>query len=382
MTPRSSQTKQTPTSEKSIFFFAVSIAALAVFFCVLVSVLLIRAAKPSGAPVVSTPQVNGTTDAPAEPSAPSVPIFSPSVSVLPHSTEQTKELTGELFSEFGVLVDAETGEILASKGANERIQPASMTKIMTLLVACQRLSEWDLSQNSTLTQEIHDYVRPTAGGYKGASCHWPDVGDGATVLDQLYGIGVESSADCSVMIACYIVGKSPAESEAQFVQWMNEEATAMGLTGTHFDNIIGYESDQNYSTPSDIAAILIRALESPLIAEILGTSERAFTAYGYSSTGNFVHYDSYYYSTLFNANSKRASREKAYEEKYGTFTLTNVTLKGGKTGSLEEGSGWNYSLASFATSPSGKTYVCITANVTVGSAVLKDAKTLYDGITP
>jgi D-alanyl-D-alanine carboxypeptidase (penicillin-binding protein 5/6) len=257
-----------------------------------------------------------------------------------------------------------------------------MTKIMTLLVACQRLSEWDLSQNSTLTQEIHDYVRPSTGGYYESSCHWPDVGDGATVLDQLYGIGVESAADCSVMVACYIVGKSPAESEAQFVQWMNEEAAAMGLTGTHFDNIIGYESEQNYSTPSDIAAILIRALESPLIAEILGTSVRAFTAYGYNSNGEFVHYSSCFYSTLFNANPKRSSREKAYEEKYGEFSLLNATLRGGKTGSLKEGSGWNYSLASFATTTSGKTYVCITANVTGGSAVLKDAKTPYDGVTP
>lgn len=382
MTPRSSQAKPNRTSEKSLFFFAVSIAVLAVFFCLLVSVLLIRSAKPSGAPVITAPQTDLPTNAPNEPSHPSTPIFSPSVSVLPYSSERTKALTNELASGFGILVDAETGEILAAKGANERIEPASMTKIMTLLVACQRLSAWDLEQDSTYTSEIHSYVRPSTGGYKGSGCHWRDIGDGATVLEQLYGIGVESSADCSVMIACYIVGKSPAESEAQFVQWMNEEAAAMGLTGTHFDNIIGYESEQNYSTPSDIAAILIRALESPLIAEILGTSVRAFTAYGYNSKGEFVHYNSYFYSTLFNANPERSSREKAYEEKYGKFSLLNATLRGGKTGSLEEGSGWNYSLASFATTKSGKTYVCITANVNASHAVLKDAKTLYDGIAP
>ncbi len=384
MKPNMTPQKPERASDRSVAFFSIAIAFLAIFACVLVTVLMLPRKNTASKPEFTTdpPPSNTPTEEPIPEDT--TPVFSPSVNVLPYTSENTQTSPAEIASQLGILVDAESGEILVSKGGDQRMEPASMTKIMTLLVACQRLTVSDLGKNVTYTQEIHNYVRPASGGYKGTECHWADVGDGATVLDQLYGIGVKSAADCTVMIACYIVGKSPAESEAQFVQWMNEEATAMGLTGTHFDNIVGYESEQNYSTPSDIAAILIRALESPMIADILGTTTYAFKAYGYSKDGTFnPSYPSYFHSTMFNAlpnDSTYSSRMKSYEAQYGKFSLKNLTLKGGKTGSLENGNGWNFSLASFATSSDGKTYVCITVDANMSAAVLKDAKTLYDSI--
>ena len=189
---------------------------------------------------------------------------------------------------------------------------------------------------------------------------------------------MESYADCTMMIASYIVGKNPAESEAQFVQWMNEEVEKMGLKNTHFDNIIGHEGN-TYTTASDMSAIMIRALECPLIAELLSAKEvKHFYIDSYLSDGTFdKQYNMYFYSTLFNINDG-PSREKAYEKDYGKFTLNTLTFQGGKTGALKVDGKWVYSLVSFATSSTGKKYVVVTGETTVGSSVLKDAKNLYD----
>lgn len=150
----------------------------------------------------------------------------------------------------------------------------------------------------------------------------------------------------------------------------------MGLQNTHFDNPVGYESENNYSTASDMAAIMMRALQCDLIREILSTPTRVFSAFGYNSSGAFVpSYNSYFYSTLFNSNG--SGRIAAYEKRYGSFSLASLTLGGGKTGSLGSGSNYVYSLVSFATG-GGKTYIAVTGETTDGASVMKDAKTLYD----
>jgi len=365
------------TSGVMVALFAVIAIFLAVLVCVTVTVLTV-----GDLPIIdhkpSESTANGTTDQ-QPPEFDSTPVFSSSsVFVRPYSTEQTAAASVQ--SGYAVLVDAESGEILAGKNSGQRIDPASMTKVMTLIVACERLKQGDLTRDVTFTDDIQNFVRPASGGYKGSACHWSDVGDGASLLDQLYGIAVESAADCSVMVACYIVGKSAAESEAQFVVWMNETAAQMGLTNTHFDNIIGYQSEGNYSTAEDMAAIMIRALQCPLIVELLSTPTRTSTAFGYRKDGTFnPAFPSYFYSTLFNANPQKSSRIKSYEERYGTFKLESLVFGGGKTGSLEQGSNsWTYSLVSFAKDANGKYYVAVTAEVTASHGVMSDAKLLYD----
>ena len=191
---------------------------------------------------------------------------------------------------------------------------------------------------------------------------------------------MESYADCTVMIATYIVGKSPAESEAQFVEWMNEEVEKMGLKNTHFDNIIGHESEDTYTTAADMAAIMVRALESPLIKSLLSAKEaKHFYIDSYRPNGSFdQQYNMFFYSTLFNLNDSSTNREKAYEKVYGKFKLDSLTFSGGKTGALKVDGTWVYSLVSYATSSNGKTYVAVTGETSANASVLKDAKTLYD----
>ena len=354
--------------------FSVTVAAVALLVCLLVAVMTVRTALPSH----GNGKPNGTNAGTTEltPSDPGAILFTPGAAVLPKSGANTKSI-GEISSNYAVLIDAETGEILAGKDADTRFSPASMTKVMTLLVACENLKEGDLSQNVTNTEEIHNYVR--AGKYRGLTVHWADVGDGAKLSDQLYGIGVVSAADCVMMVASYICKKAtPAENEAAFVDLMNAEVEKMGLQNTHFDNPVGYDSENNYSTASDMAAIMMRALQCELIREILSTQSRKFSAFGYNKNGDFVPaYNSQFYSTLFNVNG--SGRIAAYEKKYGKFKLASLSLGGGKTGTLGSGSNYVYSLVSFAkTADKSKTYICVTGETSGGSEVMKDAKTIYD----
>lgn len=357
--------------------FSVTVAAVALFVCLLVAVLTVRSALPSTdkpKPGQSETDQNGSTVTPSDPGE---IIFTPGAVVLPKAGSGMKTVSG-IDSRYAVLVDAATGEIIAGKDADVRFSPASMTKVMTLLVACENLKTGDLTQDLTNTEELHNYVR--SGKYRGLTVHWADVGDGADLLEQLYGIGVVSAADCVMMVASYICKKStPAENEAAFVELMNAEVERMGLKNTHFDNPVGYDSENNYSTASDMAAIMLRALQCDLIRTILSTPSRDFSAFGYNSKGEFVpSYNSHFYSTLFNVNG--SGRIAKYEEKYGTFKLASLTLGGGKTGSLGSGANYIYSLVSFATTADkSKTYICVTGETSVGSEVMKDAKTIYDG---
>lgn len=357
--------------------FSVTVAAVALFACFLVAILTVRTALPQTPLGSDKPESEGETG--TVPTDPGAILFTPSsTATLPRSDGSTVSIDG-IGSRYAVLVDAQTGQILAGKDVDVRFSPASMTKVMTLIVACENLKSGDLTADLVNTEDIHNYVRK--GKYKGMQVHWADVGDGADLLEQLYGIGVVSAADCVMMIATYICKKStPAENEAAFVELMNAEVARMGLQNTHFDNPVGCESEQTYSTASDMAAIMMRALECDLIREILSTPSRDFSAFGYSKNGDFnPSYSSHFYSTLFNANG--SGRIAAYEKQYGTFKLSSLTLQGGKTGTLDEkgGSGNLYSLVSFATNADkSKTYICVTGQTMVSAEVMKDAKTIYD----
>ena len=274
-------------------------------------------------------------------------------------------------AEVAILLDVSTGRVIASKGGQSKFFPASITKIMTMVVACERLAVEDLDEKVTMTDELYNYVRQ--GGYKGSSVFPFDPGDEITVRDLLYGTGVKSYSDCTILLV-----RKLAESEEEFVGWMNEKAKALGMSATHFDNVIGYESDDNYSTAEDLARLTAYALGCDLIREVLGTTEYGFYYNGYTKAGDWkenIH--GTFYSTLFNANG--SGRIADYEKESGKkFSLAKGMLGGGKTGSLKFGSSWVYSLASYAVID-GKTYVSIVGNSDSSAGLMKDVKALFDG---
>lgn len=348
--------------------FSVTVAAVALFVCLLVAVMTVRTALPSQ----GNSKPNGTNAGTAEPtpSDSGTPLFTPGAAVLPKNGANTKSISG-INSNYAVLVDAQTGEILAGKDADTRFSPASMTKVMTLIVACENLKTGDLDKKVEYTEALSEYIKG-----KGLSTYGFKVGQCVRIEDLLVGIGVESAADCVIMVVSYICpAATPAESEAAFVELMNAEVQKMGLKNTQFDNAAGDESNGNKSTASDIAAIMIYALGCERIKEILSTRDALF--YLYDTAGNKDDTKRYFLSTLYRTSDADGSREWAYKTKYGNFQLSELKFGGGKTGTLGEKPNYIYSLVSFATG-GGKTYIVVTGETTVGADVLKDAKTIYD----
>lgn len=353
------------------------VLAVALFSILLVTVLLTgvfsKAEEPSDGP-----ETAGETEDESTSSRTETPLFSFSDAVtLPSGKGST--VGDEIVAPSAVLVNAENGTVLASKDANQRIHPASMTKVMTLMVLCERLKESDLDVKVKMTEQLYSYVRE--GDYAGASQYGFDVGDEARLEDLLYGIGVESDADCTMMAVSYL-----CDSEETFVAWMNETVQRMGLKNTAFDNVIGYESEGNYSTASDIAAIMMRALQCPLLKKVLSTQMHGFTAYGLNSAGVYTSFRATFYSSLFNANPEVSSRIRAYENEFRTtFSLKNgAVLGGGKTGTLDSdssASGYAFSLVSFA-EKNGTTYVQVVCNVARAYNLMADVKEIYDTYLP
>lgn len=167
-------------------------------------------------------------------------------------------------SQYAILVNADTGEIVAERDGEARIVPASMTKVLTLLTAVDAMTDPESQLNDTfeITQDITDEV------YKsGSSIVGYGVGDEAKVEDLLYGTILPSGADAALALAEYTAG-----SQEKFVQMMNEKAKELGIGDTsHFTNCIGLYDEDHYSTPYDMAVVMKTARENDLCRKVLST---------------------------------------------------------------------------------------------------------------
>ncbi len=377
------KTKRKDTDLRMAWGFALFILC----FAALLIVLTVRALEPKSPNTDDTSGTTTSSDGEQDPPEDlSKPVFSGgNVGTLPHKTDATATLGDALSSTYGVLVDAASGVILADKAGNTRFNPASMTKVMTLIVLCEQFTESDLDEQVIMREEMRRYV--TSGAYQGAGCFGFIEGDQIKLKDLLYGIGVESDADCTMLaVQALFPDDAPAVAEGKAVALMNQRAVAMGLTNTHFDNVIGHESENNYTTAAEMAAIMAYALQSPLIKDILSEKNHRYHIYRLEDDGiSYERWTMTYYSSLFNnarGEGVETSRIARYEKQYKTtFRLNAMTFGGGKTGTLGSGAEndpYSYSLVSFATS-GDKLYIAVTGVLTQnGYDVMRDAKTLYD----
>ena len=134
---------------------------------------------------------------------------------------RTVHLEG-LVSPYAILVDADSGEAVAEKEADVSIYPASMTKVMTALLALE--ANPDLEQPVTLPEDIFPELRA-----EGASMAGFRPGETATVRDLLYGALLPSGAEC-----CEALAREVSGSEEAFVELMNQKAAELGMRSTHF----------------------------------------------------------------------------------------------------------------------------------------------------
>ncbi len=156
-----------------------------------------------------------------------------------------------------MLADASSGDILIANKPNERIYPASTTKIMTALLLLE--NEKDLSKTVTVGSEIN--ALPSDASIMGVK-----KGEVISLKDLLYGLMLPSGADAAVTIAVDVGG-----SVQGFVDMMNARAAQLGMTGTHFVNPDGLHDSNHYSTASDLAKLAIAAMSNPTFQEVVDT---------------------------------------------------------------------------------------------------------------
>lgn len=318
-------------------------------------------------PYLDTPVTSGETDTPSEPEAavPEEPVQEPEPEPLPEPepesepepepepeqpaltlaqvSENTRTLDLELYSSSAVLVDVQSGTVLAEKGMDEKIYPASMTKVMTLLVAAENLP--DLDATFTMTQAIIDPLY-----LAGASMAGYVNGETVTMRDLLYGAVVPSGAEATEALAQAVAG-----SEEAFVAMMNEKAAALGLANTHFMNTSGLHDENHYSTVREIALILQAALENETCTEIL-------SAENYRASETEQHPDGL------------AMTNKFLYRVHHEYALNGAEITAAKTGYTAEAMNC---CASAGTTPDGRSVICVTANAWTGEFCIEDHIALY-----
>ncbi len=166
-----------------------------------------------------------------------------------HSTVMTlkENVAMELHSKTACLMEAETGEVLYEQGASEKMEPASVTKIMSVLLIYEALSDGRINKTDTVTAS-------RTAAEMGGSQIWLEEGEQMTVDEMLKAILVVSANDCTVAMAEHLAG-----SEEAFVALMNEKAKALKMENTCFLNSTGLPADGHYTCALDIA-IMTREL--------------------------------------------------------------------------------------------------------------------------
>ena len=262
-------------------------------------------------------------------------------------SENTDYIASEdVLSTYALLVNLDDGTAVASKDGTVRINPASMTKILTLLVAAEHIT--DIDDTFEMTQAIGDFV------YKhDCSAVGFEVGEKVTIKDLLYGTILPSGGDAAMCLAEYVAG-----SQEAFVDMMNDKLSELGLSNTaHFTNCIGIYDEDHYCTLMDMAMILKAAEENKLCHEVL--QARVYT------TSNTVEHPEGI--TISNWFIRRIEDKDTHGEVCGA--KTGFVVQSGCCG------------ASYQVSNDGTHYICVTADAWSSWRCIYDHVAIYDAYT-
>ena len=250
----------------------------------------------------------------------------------------------EFYSEYAILIGLDDNNIIAEKFGKTRINPASMTKILTILVAAEHIALEDLDDKLIMTPEITDY-----GYIHDCSSAGFEKNETVTVRDMFYGTVLPSGADAAVGLAVYVAGSQDA-----FVELMNEKLKELGLSGSaHFTNCVGVYDEDHYCTAYDMAMIMEAAIDNELCRKVL-------TAHTYTTSITGQHPEGMILSNWF---------LRRIEDKEGGEGV--VCAKTGYV--VQSGS----CAASYAEDKSGRGYVCVTAGADSQWRCIYDHAGLY-----
>ena len=182
--------------------------------------------------------------------------LAPLFSFRAYALEPLKSESLPIAAPSAILMEKSTGTVLYEKDADRRLPPASVTKVMTLLLIMEALDAGKIRPEDTVT------ASPRAASF-GGSCVYLEQGEQMSVHEMIKCIAVVSANDCAVAMAEHLCG-----TEETFVDEMNRRAAELGLENTHFTNCTGlFEDQDHYSTARDIALMSRELLRHDKIKE-------------------------------------------------------------------------------------------------------------------
>ena len=257
-------------------------------------------------------------------------------------TDATKTLDLELYSENALLIDLESNTVLVQKNADARIYPASMTKVMTVLVAAEHIENWD--ETFTMKQSIIDPLFLADASMAGF-VHGEEV----SMTELLYGAVLPSGAEATEALAIVTAG-----SEEAFAALMNEKAQELGLQDTHFVDASGLHDENHYTTLSDMAIIMQAALDNPHCREVL-------TSVNHTSPAT-------------TQNPEGVAMTNRFLYRIRPQQSGNVDIQAAKTGYTAQAMNC---CVSYGIMENGRAAICVTAHAWTGDYCIADHLALY-----
>ncbi|MBD8972476.1 MAG: D-alanyl-D-alanine carboxypeptidase [Clostridiales bacterium] len=261
----------------------------------------------------------------------------------PETTEYPDDPTRapDLVANAAIVMDAASGQVLYEKNSQEKKYPASITKILTVLIAL----EHNVDFNATVTMSENAIW----GVERDSTLIGLDVGEQVTVKDLVYATMVKSANECAYALAEYVAGDIES-----FAKLMNERAAEIGCKNTHFVTPNGLHDEDHYTTAYDMALITKEALKNETFREIAGTLNYTVPATNLTEETR----------PLWNGNKMINPAEPYYYE----------YCEGGKTGYTMKA---NNTLMTFA-KKDGLELICVIMDCDGAKYAYSDSKAIYN----
>ena len=234
----------------------------------------------------------------------------------------------EIPAKAAVVIDLNSGTVMYSLNMDEQRAPASLTKVMTVLLTLEAIDTGRIALTDIVTAQDDCRV----GMAEDSSTSGIMPGDQVSVRELLYCCLLQSANE-----GCNILGRYIGGSIAGFVDMMNAKAEELGLKNTHFTNVSGLHNKSHYTTCTEMAILMAEVIKNDFCREIISTEY-------YTVAKNQYHDELKYHSGMF-------------EKMYGTEPEV-ATIKGGKTGFTSQSL---YCLVSYAVTDDGRDIICVTA---------------------
>lgn len=206
---------------------------------------------------------------------------------VPSLTASAYDVDRTIYAQAYMLInlDDDSCPVVAEKNADERLYPASLTKIVTAMVVLNNVK--DLQAKTKMSQSAYDTTLGTGAQVAGIS-----VGEELTIEQLLYLTMVHSACDACQILAEYVSGSTPV-----FVDAMNKWVASIGCKDTHFVNPDGLHDDNHYTTARDMSKITLEALKNPTFVKISSAKEVTYGKYKLPHTNLMLieGYQTYYY---------------------------------------------------------------------------------------